>query len=169
MVSYLYLKKHHLFLLVVTILDLKLKASILKTKLEFVKWKGTPYWIVPSGHHLENRTWVRQNSDKAYFTIRPFLQPQIPTVLASSFRIVAILNLRLLSAILKYENLFIKIWFKHSMDNLNANHYALEQVFIVRTNLPLDFEWSPYWIGPSGRHLENRTWVRQNNDKAYSI
>ena len=52
----------------VTILDLKLKASILKTKLEFVKWKGTPYWIVPSGHHLENRTWVRQNSDKAYST-----------------------------------------------------------------------------------------------------
>ena len=55
------------------------------------------------------------------------------------------------------------------MDNLNANHYALDQVFIVRTNLPLDFEWSPYWIGPSGRHLENRMWVRQNNDEAYFI
>ena len=94
-----------------------------------------------------------------FYTVRTFLQPQIPTILALSFRIVAILNLRLLSAILKFEIFFINILFKHSMKNINANCYALEQVFNAITNLPHDFEWPPYWIGSSGRHLENRTWV----------
>ena len=54
------------------------------------------------------------------------------------------------------------------MENVNANYHSLEQVFNVITNLHHDFEWPPYWIGSSGRHLENRTWVRPNFDKAYS-
>ena len=83
--------------------------------------------------------------------------------------IAAILHLPLLSAILKFENNFIKVLFKHSINNTNANLYVLIHVIKRQTKCPIIMKDRHIGFDCTGRHLGNRTWTHQHNDKAYSI